>query len=212
MHDRPLLLAERVHAEVGDHAAGIAVIGAEAEQPRIAGMGQIRIGAADHHRLAELEHVGRHRLNLGRADRAEKRDDIRLRGELGKGQHDAGVGGLVVFDHELDLLAEDAAGLVHGCQRELGAVLRPETLLGGGPVTGTHMPILMVEPCARALVMMWGAAIPATMPAAKSRLVSLINSSLRPGVSVGLSWSWRTAGVRETDCYLRSLKRSVNWY
>jgi hypothetical protein len=52
------------------------------------------------------------------------------------------------------------------------------------------MPILMVAPCARALPMMWGAAIPAAMPAAKSRLVSFIYSSMRPSFFVGLSWYW----------------------
>src|SRR6201747_2250569 len=51
-----------------------------------------------------------------------------------------------------------------------------------GPVIGAHMPILMVAPCARALPMMWGAAIPAAMPAAKSRLGSFICLSLRPGL------------------------------
>ena len=85
-------------------------------------MGQVRIGAADHHRLAELEHVGRHRVHLGGADRAEEADDVGLRGQLGERQHDAGIGGLVVFDDQFDLLAEHAAGLVDGVERELGAL------------------------------------------------------------------------------------------
>ena len=122
MQHGPLLLAERVDAVVGDHAAGIAVIGAEAEQPLIAHMGQVRIGAADHHRLAELEHVGRHRVHLGRADRAEEADDVGLRRQLGERQHDAGIGGLVVLDDQFELLAEHAAGLVDGFERELGAL------------------------------------------------------------------------------------------
>ena len=43
-------------------------------------------------------------------------------GQLGERQHDAGIGGLVVFDDQFDLLAEHAAGLVDGIQRELGAL------------------------------------------------------------------------------------------
>ena len=132
MHDRPFLLAERIDAVIGDHAAGIAVVGTETKQPLVAHVGQVGIGAADHHGLAELEHVGRHRMDLGRADRAEEADDIRLRGQLGERQHDAGIGGLIVLDDEFDLLAEHAAGLVDGRERELGAVLRPKPLLGRG--------------------------------------------------------------------------------
>ena len=132
MHDRPLLLAQRVDAEIGDHAAGIAVIGTEAKQPLIAHVRQVRIGAADHHGLAELEHVGRHRMDLGRTDRTKETDDVGLRGQLGERQHDAGIGGLIVLDHEFDLLAEHAAGLVDGRERQLGAVLRPKPLLGCG--------------------------------------------------------------------------------
>ena len=59
------------------------------------------------------------------------------------------------------------------------------------PVTGTHMPISIVAPCARAaLPITYGAVIPTAKPAAKSRLVSFISFSLRPGFFVGLSWYW----------------------
>ncbi len=67
---------------------------------------------------------------------------------------------------------ENTAGFVHGFERELGAldgVIRRIQRLG--PVTGAHMPILMVAPYACALLMRYGAAIPAAIPAAKSRLV-----------------------------------------
>ncbi len=131
MHHGPLLLAERADAVFGDHAAGIAVIGAEAEQPLIAHVGQVGIGAADHHRLAELDHIGRHRMDLGRADRAEKGDDVGLRGELGERQHDAGIGGLIVLDDQFGLLAEHAAGLVDGVERKLGALDRVSPGFGG---------------------------------------------------------------------------------
>ena len=43
-----------------------------------------------------------------------------LRGEFGECQHDAGIGGLVVLDDQFELLAEHAAGLVDGLERELG--------------------------------------------------------------------------------------------
>ena len=56
-----------------------------------------------------------------------------LRGQFGKRQHDAGIGGLIVLDDQFDLLAEHAAGLVDRGERELGAVLRPKALLGRGP-------------------------------------------------------------------------------
>ena len=123
MDDCPLLLAERVDAEVGDNAAGIIVVRAEAEQPLVAHMGQVRIGAADHHRLAEFEHIGRHRHHLCRANRTEECDDVRLRGQLRKRQHDARIGGLVILDNEFDLLAKHAAGLVDRRERKLGAIL-----------------------------------------------------------------------------------------
>src|SRR2546430_12728298 len=61
-NDRPFLLAERIDAVVGDDAAGIAVVGAKAEQPWIAHVGEGRIGSADHDRLAELENIGCHRM------------------------------------------------------------------------------------------------------------------------------------------------------
>ena len=132
MQHGPLLLAERVDAVIGDHAAGIAVIGAEAEQPLIAHMRQVRIGTADHHGLAELEHVGRHRMHLGRTDRAEEADDVGLGGELGERQHDAGIGGLIVLDDQFELLAEHAAGLVDGFERELRALDGVSAGFGGG--------------------------------------------------------------------------------
>jgi hypothetical protein len=43
----------------------------------------------------------------------------------------------------------------------------------------------MVEACALALVMTYGAATPAAMPAANSRLVSLIHPSLEPRFFAG---------------------------
>jgi hypothetical protein len=61
-----------------------------------------------------------------------KADDVVLGGQLRERQHDARIGGLVVLDHQFDLLAEHAAGLVDRAERELGAVLRPKALLGGG--------------------------------------------------------------------------------
>ena len=122
MQHGPLLLAERVDAVFGDDAAGIAVIGTAAEQPLIAHMGEVRIGAADHHGLAELDDVRRHRMHLGRTDRAEEADDVGLRGELREGEHDAGIGGLVVLDDQLALLSQDTAGLVDGFECELGAL------------------------------------------------------------------------------------------
>jgi len=60
-------------------------------------------------------------MHLRRTDRAEEGDDVRLRGELGEGEHRAGVGRLVVFLDDLDLLAHDAAGLVDPLQRQLRA-------------------------------------------------------------------------------------------
>jgi hypothetical protein len=40
---------------------------------------------------------------LGRADRAEKSDDVGLRRKLGKCEHRAGIGRLIVLGDELDL-------------------------------------------------------------------------------------------------------------
>ena len=119
MQHGPLLLAERIDAVIGDHAAGVAVIGTEAEQPLIAHMRQIGIGTADHHRLAKLQHVRRHRVHLGRTDRAEEGHDVRLGCEFGECQHDARIGGLIVFDDQFELLAENTASLVDGFEREL---------------------------------------------------------------------------------------------
>jgi hypothetical protein len=82
VHDRPFFLAERIDAEIGNDAAGIIVIGTEAEQPLVAHMGQIRIGPADHHGLAKFEHIRRHRHHLGRTDRAKKCNDVVLGGQF----------------------------------------------------------------------------------------------------------------------------------
>ncbi len=121
MQHGPLLLAERLDAVIGDHAAGIAVVRPEPEQPGIAELGEVGVGAAEHHGLAELHDVGRHGMDLGRADRTEEADDVGLRRQLGEGQHDAGIGGLVVLDDQFELLAEHAALLVDRLQRQLGA-------------------------------------------------------------------------------------------
>ena len=139
MQHGPLFLAERVDAVFGDDAAGIAVIGTAAEQPLIAHMGEVRIGAADHHGLAKLDDVRGHRMHLGRTDRTEEPDDVRLRGELREGEHDAGIGGLVVLDDQLALLSQDTAGLVDGFERELGALDGVAAGFSGGAGDGrTH--------------------------------------------------------------------------
>ncbi|BAQ46434.1 tungsten-containing formylmethanofurandehydrogenase, subunit B [Methylobacterium aquaticum] len=122
--DRPLLLGERGHAVLGDDPGREAVVRAEAEQPGIAELGQHRIGAAEGHGLSGLEDVRRHGVVLGRADRAEERHEVGLRGELREGQHRARIGGLVVLGDELQRLAEHATGLVDGLERDLGAVQR----------------------------------------------------------------------------------------
>ena len=121
MDDRPFLLADRVHAEIGEHAAGIGIVRPAAEQPLVAHVGECRIGAAEHHGLAGLENVRRHRMVLRRADRAEKGDDVGLRREFRESQHRAGIGGLVVFGDQFDRLAENAAGLVDLLHRDLRA-------------------------------------------------------------------------------------------
>lgn len=119
MQHRPLLLAKRVGTVVGDHAARIAVVRTEAKQPLVAHMGEVGIGSSDRHRLAEFQNVRRHGVHLRRADRSEKCDDVRLRGQLREGQNHAGVGSLVVFGNQFDLLAENTARLVDGLQRQL---------------------------------------------------------------------------------------------
>ena len=53
-----------------------------------------------------------HRVHLGRTDRSQEGDDVRLGGELRERQHDSGIGGLIVLDDQFDLLAENASGFV----------------------------------------------------------------------------------------------------
>src|SRR5437660_6766842 len=74
-----------------------------------------------------------------------------------------------------------------------------------GPVTGTHMPILMVAPCALALVTMWGAAMPATIPAAKSRLVSFIHYLREAGLLRRPFLVLASSRDAQPDGYLRTL-------
>jgi hypothetical protein len=119
--DRPLLLLEVGHAEFGDHLAGEAVVRAAAKEPAVAHVGQGRVGAADHHRLADLQNVGRHGVHLRAADGADERGDVGLRGQPAEGKHGARVGGLIVLDDQLHLLAQHAL-LVDDRERLLGAL------------------------------------------------------------------------------------------
>src|ERR1039457_993767 len=64
MHDRPLLLAQRVHAVVGNDFARVRIVRAKAKQPLVAHVRQRRIGPADHDRLADLQHIGRHGMRI----------------------------------------------------------------------------------------------------------------------------------------------------
>jgi hypothetical protein len=96
--------------------------GTAAEHPRVIHMGQAGVGAADHDRNAGFLDCGRGRLYLGAADRADDRRDVRVAAQFRKRQHRARVGRLVVFDHQFDLLAQDAALLVDRVDREPGAV------------------------------------------------------------------------------------------
>ena len=78
-------------------------------------------GAADHHGLAGLEHVGRHGVDLRAADGTDEGGDVGLPGQAAEGEHGAGVGGLVVLRDQLHLAAEHAV-FVDLLQREHGAV------------------------------------------------------------------------------------------
>src|ERR1700726_629950 len=78
-----------------------------------------------------------------------------------------------------------------------------------GPVTGTHMPILMVAACARALPITQGALIPTANPAVKSRRVSFIHSSCEANLSVGLL-KFLTLSEKPPACLWRASER-VNW-
>ena len=97
---------------------------------------QRRIGAAEHHRLADLEQVGRDGVHLRRADRTEESDDVVLCGELREGEHPARIGRLVVLGDEFDLFAEHPARLVDAIERDLGAGERIFAGFGGGPRDG----------------------------------------------------------------------------
>ena len=78
MDDRPLLLGQARDAVLGDHPGREAVVGAKAEQPGVAELGQDRVRTPEADGLGRLEDVRRHRMVLGRADRAEEADEIRL--------------------------------------------------------------------------------------------------------------------------------------
>ena len=117
---------------------GIGVVGPEADQPGIAHLGQLRIGAAEADRLGGLEDIGRHGVILSRADRAEEGDDVGLRRELGEGEHGARIGGLVVLGDEFDRLAEHAARLIDPVERDFRAGERVFAAVGGGAGDGQH--------------------------------------------------------------------------
>ena len=138
MDDRPVLLAQRLHAVGGDHAAGVGIVRPEADQPGIAHLRQLGIGAAEADGLAGLQDIGRHRVVLRRADRAEEGDDVGLRGELGEGEHRARIGRLIVLGDEFDLFSEHAARLVDAIERDLRAGQRVFAAVGGGAGDGQH--------------------------------------------------------------------------
>ena len=62
-----------------------------------------------HTGFACLQDIGRHCMGLRRPDLTYEGDDVRLRGELGEGQHRARIGGLIVLDDKFNLFAERAA-------------------------------------------------------------------------------------------------------
>jgi hypothetical protein len=178
-------------------------------------MGEIRIGAADHHGLAELEHIGRHGVHLGRTDRAEEGDDVGLRGELREREHDAGIGGLVVFDDQFGLLAQNAAGLVDRFKRELGALDGiAARLRGGAGDRRAHADLdrRALRACTCNDVgndMGCGnTGHDAGREIASRKLHS--KTSLGPGILVGPSWCWRSVASAKTGCCLRILAPGVN--
>ena len=65
--------------------------------------------AADGHRNLRLVNRGQHGLHLGGADGPQDHRDLFVLQKLLQGRHPTGVGGLVVFEHDLDLPTVDPA-------------------------------------------------------------------------------------------------------
>ena len=138
MNDRPVLLGERVDAVGGNHAAGIGIVRPEADQPGIAHFGQRGIGAAEANGFGGTENIGRHRMILRRADRAEEGDNVGLSGELREGEHRARIGRLVVLGDEFNLFSQHAPRLIDAFERDFGAGQRVFAAVGGRAGDGQH--------------------------------------------------------------------------
>ena len=80
-----------------------------AEQTARLASDPLRIRAADHHRLADLEDVGRHRMHLGAADGTDESGDVLVAREFAERQHRTGVGGLVVLEAGGTVTATDGS-------------------------------------------------------------------------------------------------------
>ena len=57
---------------------------------------------------------------LRRTDWAEEGDNVWLRRELGKGEHGAGIGRLVVLCDELELFSQHTTGFIDAIERDFG--------------------------------------------------------------------------------------------
>src|SRR6185503_4456909 len=122
MHDRPLFELELVDAEIGDDTRGKGIVWTATEHPRVVNVREAGVGAADHGRYAGLLYRWRRGLDLGAADRPDDGGDLLAPAEFRKRQHRPGIGGLIVFNHKLDLLTKNAALLVDFLDCELGAI------------------------------------------------------------------------------------------
>jgi len=122
VEDGPPPRPECVHPEIGDDPGRVGVVRPAPEEPRIAHLRQLRVGAPDHHRSAGLHHVREQGVHVGAALRGEEGHDLGPGGEPPEGRHGAGRAPFRVLDDHLDGTAEHAARLVDLLGSEPGAV------------------------------------------------------------------------------------------
>jgi hypothetical protein len=72
-------------------------------------------------RLRSLQDVIGDRVILRRTNRAKEGNDVGLCRKLGKGEHRAGIGRLVVLGDKFELFSQNAAGFIDAIQCDLGA-------------------------------------------------------------------------------------------
>jgi len=133
------LLAERLDAVGGDHAARVGIVSAGSGSARDCHLRELGIGAAEANGFCPSSEYRAPSHGSASSGSAEERDNVGLRGELGEGEHHAWIGRLIVLVISATCLPSTPPRLVDPINAIFAPVSEYLPLSAAGPVTGsTH--------------------------------------------------------------------------